>query len=82
MDHNYHSVPGISAHGYLNTTRDFGPHGCLSGIKIPYVCIEAATVAPWNVVAIWALAQEWVLARDSTVLYMHRFTIDLIIVIE
>ena len=40
----YHSVPGRR----LNTTSDFGLHGCLPGIKIPYmyICIEAATVAP------------------------------------
>ena len=30
----------------INITRDFGPHGRLPGIKIPYVCIEAATVTP------------------------------------
>ena len=39
-------VSRVSAHGCLNITRDFGPHGRLPGIKIPYVCIEAATVAP------------------------------------
>ena len=39
-------VSWVSAHGRLNITRDFGLHGCLPGIKIPYVCIEAATVAP------------------------------------
>ena len=39
-------VSRVSAHGRLNITRDFGPHGHLPGIKIPYVCIEAATVAP------------------------------------
>ena len=31
---------------HLNTTCDFGPHGHLPGIKILYVCIEAATVTP------------------------------------
>ena len=37
----------VSAHERLNITRDFGPHGCLPGIKMPYyVCIEAATVTP------------------------------------
>ena len=44
----YTVVSQVSAHGRLNITRDFGPHGRLPGIKIPYVCIEAATVAPWN----------------------------------
>ena len=39
-------VSRVSAHGHLNITRDFGPHGRLPGIKIPYVCIEAATVTP------------------------------------
>ena len=39
-------VSRVSAHGHLNITRDFGPHGHLPVIKIPYVCIEAATVAP------------------------------------
>ena len=39
----YCSVPdNLSAHGRLSIIRDFGPHG----IKIPYVYIEAATVAP------------------------------------
>ena len=47
----------VSAHGHLNIhvlyiTRNSGPHGHLPGIKIPYVCIEAAivfykTLAPW-----------------------------------
>ena len=39
-------VSWVSAHGCLNITRDFGPHGRLPGIKLPYFCIEAATVAP------------------------------------
>ena len=39
-------VSRVSAQGHLNITHDFGPHGRLPGIKIPYVCIEAATVAP------------------------------------
>ena len=43
----YRSVPRrVSAHGRLNITHDLGPHGRLPGIKIPYICIEAATVAP------------------------------------
>ena len=37
----------VSAHGRLNITSDFGPHGHLPGIKIPYyVCIEAAILTP------------------------------------
>ena len=44
----YRSV--LPAHWCLNITRDFGPHGRLPRIKVPYVCIEAATVAPWNAV--------------------------------
>ena len=39
-------VSRVSTHGHLNITRNFGPHGRLPGIKIPYICIEAATVAP------------------------------------
>ena len=38
-------VSRVSAHGRLNITSDFGPHGRLARIKIPHVCIEAATVA-------------------------------------
>ena len=45
--YNYNTVVSrVSAHGRLNITHDFGPHGRLPGIKIPYVYIEAATVAP------------------------------------
>ena len=44
----YHSytitvVSRVSTHGRLNITRYFGLHGHLPGIKIPYVCMEAAT---------------------------------------
>ena len=39
-------VSWVSVHGCLNIIRDFGPHGRLPGIKIPYVCIEAATLTP------------------------------------
>ena len=39
-------VSWVNAHGCLNITLDFGPHGRLPWIKIPYVCIEAAIVAP------------------------------------
>ena len=42
----YTIVSRVSAQGRLNITRDFGPHGCLPGFKIPYVCIEAATLTP------------------------------------
>ena len=38
-------VSRVSAHGRLSITSDFGPYGYLPGIKIPYVCIETATVA-------------------------------------
>ena len=38
----------VSAHGCLNIPSDFGPNGRLPGIKTPYVCIEAATMTPWN----------------------------------
>ena len=63
-------VSQVSVHGHLNITRDFGPHGRLPRIKIPYVCIEASTVAPWNVVhGPRALTREWALARDTTVCY-------------
>ena len=43
-------VSQVNAHGRLNITHNFGPHGRSPRIKIPYVCIEAATVAHWNVV--------------------------------
>ena len=43
-------VSQVSTHGRLNITHYFGPHGCLPKIKILYICIEAATVAPRNVV--------------------------------
>ena len=39
-------VSRVSAHRCLNITSNFGPHGHLPGIKIPYVCIEVATVVP------------------------------------
>jgi hypothetical protein len=43
-------VGWVSAHGRLNITRNFGPHGCLPGIYmymyLPYVYIEAATLTP------------------------------------
>ena len=39
-------VSRVSAHEHLNITHEFGPHGHLPGIKIPYVCIEAATLTP------------------------------------
>ena len=46
----YTIVSRVSAHGCLSIIHDFGPHGRLPEIKILYVCIEAATVAPWNAV--------------------------------
>ena len=36
----------VSVHGRLNIDRDFGPHA----YPLPYVCIEAATLTPWNVI--------------------------------
>ena len=59
----------VSAHERLNVTRDFGPHGCLPGIKILYVCIEAATYTLHDPLkcGTWVLTQEWALARDTTV---------------
>ena len=38
----------VSAHAYgcLNISHYFGLRGCLPGIKIPYICIEVARVAP------------------------------------
>ena len=57
-------VSRVSAHGRLNITRDFGPHGRLPGIKIPYVYIEAATAACGT----WALTHERVLAWDTAVI--------------
>jgi hypothetical protein len=42
----YTVVSRVNTHGRLNITHDFGPHGRLPGIKIPYVCIEAAIVTP------------------------------------
>ena len=41
-------VSRVSAHRRLNTTRDFGPYGRLPGIKISCVCMETATLTPWN----------------------------------
>ena len=40
-NHEDHSVLWV-----LKRFHDFGPHEHLPGIKIPCVCIEAATVAP------------------------------------
>ena len=42
----YNKVPWVSAHGRLNITCNFGLHGRLPRIKIPYISIEAATVTP------------------------------------
>ena len=30
----------------FNTTHNFSPHACLSGIKIAYICMETATLTP------------------------------------
>ena len=40
----YTGVSRVSAHGRLNVIRDSGLHGHLLGIKMPYICIEAATL--------------------------------------
>ena len=61
----YTVVSRVSAHGRLNITHDFGLHGRLPRIKISYVCIEAATVAPCGT---WALIREWALAQDTMVI--------------
>ena len=39
-------VSQVSAQGWLNITCNFGPHGHLPGIQIPYICMEAAIVTP------------------------------------
>ena len=51
----------VVSHGHLNihATCNFGPHGCLSGIKIPCVCIEAATVTPTTHFCIQCCNREW-----------------------
>jgi hypothetical protein len=46
----YRSVPGTKHPWVLKHNSRFGPHWRLPGIKIPYVCIEAATVTSWNAV--------------------------------
>ena len=48
----YRIVSLVSGHGCLNKFRNFGPHGYLPGIKIPYACIKAATVA-------FEITREW-----------------------
>ena len=40
------SVSQVSAHGCFNITHNFYPHGHLPEIKIPYICIKVAMVAP------------------------------------
>ena len=59
----------VNTHGCLNITRNFGQHGCLPRIKIPYSGpLKCGT---------WALAYPGVgvcaLAWDTTVItyYMH-----------
>ena len=34
-------VSWVSAHGHFNITHDFSLHGCLPGILIVCICIEA-----------------------------------------
>ena len=70
--HITHNLSRVSAHGHLNihVTHDFGQRGRLPGIKIPYVCIEGATLA---------LTREWALARDTMVVafcYFSAFTLS------
>ena len=49
-------VSQVSAHGHLNITRDFGPHGDINSISLYRNCY------------IDPLKCEWALARDTTVL--------------
>ena len=56
-------VSQVSAHGRLNITRDFGSHGCLPGIKIPY---RSCYIGPLKC-GTWVLTRKWVLAQDTTV---------------
>ena len=49
-------VSWVSAHGHLSITRDFGPHGCLPGIRLYRNCY----IFPLK----WG---TWALARDTTV---------------
>ena len=73
-------VSWVSAHGSFNMNRNFGLHGCLPGIKIPYVCIEAATVRSGPLkCGTWALTREWVLAWDTTVGMYATFIIIIIL---
>ena len=41
----YYSVPSRASAHVQALNHNFGPRGHLPGIKIPYVCIEAATVS-------------------------------------
>ena len=52
-------------HGHLYIIRNFGLHGRLPGIKIPYVCIEAATLARPLKCGTWVLTREWALTQDT-----------------
>ena len=36
----------VYAQKRLNITHDFGPHGCLPGTQITYICMETATQTP------------------------------------
>ena len=40
----------VSAHRCLNIARDIGLHGRLPGMLIAYICMEAATLTPRNLV--------------------------------
>ena len=61
----YTVVSQVNAHGRLNITRNFGPHGCLPGIKIQDRSCYSGPLK----CGIWVLTQEWALAQDTTVLY-------------
>ena len=63
-------VSRVSTLGRLNVTHDFGLHRCSPGINIPYVCIEAATVVPRNVVH-WHLPGSERL--PGTLQYLHVY---------
>ena len=57
-------VSRVSAHGCLNLTCDFGPHGALTRDTT----LGAATVYIDSLkCGTWALIQEWAFARDTMV---------------
>ena len=56
----------VSAHGCLNITCDFGPHGCLPGIKIQ--CLIRSYYSGPLKHSTRVLTREWTLARDTKVI--------------